>query len=80
MNYKDEKTLEIIHHVVICFVKSNKLVLTIFILRLSTLESKKKGIGSLSESLAVTKLGKHLILSAVFGTNSLKGYTFTLFV
>jgi hypothetical protein len=57
-------------------IKSMKL--TSFMLRLvCALESKNKGIALLSESLAVSKLGKHLILSAGFGTNDLRGYTYT---
>jgi len=73
MNYRDKETLESNHHIVICFVKSNKLLLTIFRLRLSVLESKKRGIGSLSQSLAVTKLGKHLILSVFIGSTFFQG-------
>jgi len=74
MNYKDKKTLEINHEIVICFVKWNKLLLTIFKLRLSSLESKKRGIGLLSQSLVVvTKLGKHLILSVFIGSTFVRG-------
>ena len=75
MNYKDKKTLESNHHIMICFVKSNKLLLTIFRLRLSALESKKRGIGSYSlpQSLAVPKLGKHLILFAFIGSTFFLG-------
>jgi hypothetical protein len=48
--------------------------------RLCTRESKNKGTSLLSESLAMTKLGKHLIMSAVFGTNLVRDNTCTSFV
>jgi hypothetical protein len=72
----NEKTLEI-NQSINEIIKSMKL--TSFMLRLvCALESKNKGIALLSESLAVSKLGKlHLILSAGFGTNDLRGYTYT---
>jgi hypothetical protein len=55
--------------------------LTSFMVRLvCVLESKNKGIGLLLVSLAVTKLGKHLILSAACGSNVMQRNRCTRFV